>query len=172
MKVTGRGKKFKRAVKALREAGHMADTHWVAQEADCSLSTVSQARKWLAGQEADCSLSTVGQARKWIANQDRVPTEGVKFDTGKAAYELLAPEFLEGVANVLTFGAKKYSARNWELGMSWGRCFGACMRHMWAWWGGEKLDPESGLPHLHHAACCIMFLIAYEERKVGENDRK
>ena len=62
-------------------------------------------------------------------------------------------------------------ARNWEKGMKWGRCFGALMRHMWAWWAKEPADPETGKSHLWHAACCLMFLIAYEQRKIGEDDR-
>jgi len=97
--------------------------------------------------------------------------EGVKFDGGKAAYHLLAPEFLEGTAKVLAFGAVKYGARNWEKGMHWHRPFGAMMRHMWAWWRGEDHDPETGMSHLYHAACCVMFLIAYEERQIGKDDR-
>lgn len=96
---------------------------------------------------------------------------GRKDDTGKPRYELLAPEFLEGTARILTFGARKYADRNWERGMKWSRCFGALMRHMWAWWRGEKLDPETGESHLLHAACCLMFLVAYEARSTGEDDR-
>lgn len=94
-----------------------------------------------------------------------------KQDGGKPRMDLIAPEMLTATANVLAFGAAKYAERNWEKGMSWGRCFGAMMRHMWAWWGGEKADPETGFSHLHHAACCLMFLIAYEERKIGTDDR-
>lgn len=97
--------------------------------------------------------------------------EGVKFDDGKTPYDLLAPEMLENTASVLGFGAAKYGARNWERGMSWSRVFAALMRHLWAWWRGERLDPESGLPHLSHASCCLMFLIAYEERGHGTDDR-
>lgn len=97
--------------------------------------------------------------------------EGVKLDAGKPRYELLAPESLEGTARVLTFGATKYADRNWEKGMNWSRVFGALMRHLWAWWRGEEKDPETGESHLHHAACCIMFLQAYEARKAGEDDR-
>lgn len=96
---------------------------------------------------------------------------GKKFDAGKARMDLLAPELLYGVADVLAFGATKYGARNWEAGMTWGRCFAAAMRHLWAWWRGEKFDPETGLPHLAHAACCLMFLLAYEARGVGSDDR-
>jgi len=99
------------------------------------------------------------------------PVEGRKDDAGKARMELLPPELLSGVARVLTFGAEKYADRNWEMGMSWGRVFGACMRHMWAWWGGQKTDPETGMSHLWHAGCCIAFLIAYEERRIGTDDR-
>jgi hypothetical protein len=98
-------------------------------------------------------------------------TEGHKADDGKAPYHLLAPEMLDAVAHVLDFGAKKYAPRNWELGMSWSRPFSALMRHMWAWWRGETHDPETGMSHLWHAACCIMFLIAYEARKAGTDDR-
>lgn len=97
--------------------------------------------------------------------------EGVKHDTGKLPMELIPPELLEGVSAVLAFGAEKYAARNWELGMDWGRVFGALMRHMWAWWKGQDKDPETGYSHLWHAAACVAFLIAYEDRKIGTDDR-
>lgn len=99
------------------------------------------------------------------------PTEGRKDDSAKPRYDLIPPEWLDGPAQVLTFGAAKYSARNWEKGMRWGRPFAAMMRHMWAWWRGEKADPETGYSHLWHAACCLMFLMAYEARQIGEDDR-
>jgi hypothetical protein len=72
---------------------------------------------------------------------------------------------------VLTYGAVKYSERNWEKGMAWHRPFGALMRHMWAWWKGENVDPETGYSHLAHAACCIAFLLTYERRGIGTDDR-
>jgi len=108
-------------------------------------------------------------------------TEGRKDDQDQPRLELVPPELVFGVGQVLTFGAKKYSDRNWEKGMSWGRVFGALMRHMWAWWGGAgpttksflfgDLDDETGFSHLWHAGCCLSFLIAYEERSVGADDR-
>lgn len=100
-------------------------------------------------------------------------TEGTKYDQGKPAMGLLAPEMLFGVSEILAFGAEKYAARNWEKGISYTRVFGGLMRHLWAWWGGEQLDPESGKSHLFHAGCCLMFLIAYEARGMKEfDDRK
>ena len=86
--------------------------------------------------------------------------EGTKEDAEKAPYHLIAPELLQAVAEILAFGAKKYAPRNWEKGMNWSRPFGACMRHLWAWWRGEDTDEETGKSHLWHAACCIMFLLA------------
>jgi len=99
------------------------------------------------------------------------PTEGIKFDQEKVRYDLLPPELLEGIAQILTFGASKYGDRNWELGMEWMRVFGALQRHLWAWRRGENLDPETGKSHLWHAGCCIAFLITYEARTVGKDNR-
>lgn len=96
--------------------------------------------------------------------------EGVKKDDGKPRWELIAYDAVEGVAKVLTFGAKKYSARNWEKGIMYGRVFGAIMRHLWKWWHGESLDQETGLSHLDHAMCELMFLSAYEKRNLTAFD--
>jgi len=107
--------------------------------------------------------------------------EGHKDDSEKIRMDLLPPEFLFAVADVLTFGANKYGAYNWSKGLLWSRVFGALMRHMWSWWGGAApttksflfgdLDGETGKSHLWHAGCCIAFLIAYEERGTGTDDR-
>ena len=86
-------------------------------------------------------------------------------------WHLLPGDALEEIVQVLEFGSIKYSARNWEKGMAWHRPFAALMRHMWAWWRGENADPETGLSHLAHAGACVLFLIAYEHRKVGTDDR-
>lgn len=107
-----------------------------------------------------------------FAGQIFGPTnEGVKNDTGKRRYDLLSPYANEGLVDVLTFGSKKYGDRNWEQGMGWGRVFGACMRHLWAFWRGENSDGETGLSHLDHAAACIHFLSHYSKRQVGTDDR-
>ena len=97
--------------------------------------------------------------------------KGEKFDSGKPRYDLIPPEIEEAIARVLTFGAQKYAARNWELGMDWGRPYAALRRHMNAWWGGEDADPETGMLHTWHAACCIAFLVAFEARGTGTDDR-
>lgn len=95
---------------------------------------------------------------------------GLKYDEKKIRYDLLPPEALHEISRVLSFGAEKYSARNWEHGITYGRVFAALMRHLWAWWKGENLDPETGITHLAHAGCCLMFLLTYEARKMEKWD--
>ena len=70
---------------------------------------------------------------------------------------LLDADFLEGVANVLTFGAEKYAPHNWRGGIQQSRLIAAAYRHLGAFNKGEDLDPESGINHLLHASCCLMF---------------
>jgi len=96
---------------------------------------------------------------------------GHKDDTGKDPWGLAPWDAFGAIVKVLHFGAKKYAARNWEAGMAWSRPFDALMRHMTAWWQGEAKDKETGFSHLWHAGCCIAFLIAYEMRGKGTDDR-
>lgn len=96
---------------------------------------------------------------------------GIKHDQGKPRYDLLPPELDRAVATILAYGANKYAARNWEKGMDWGRVYSALNRHLDAFWGGEDMDQESGYSHLWHAGCNLAFLIAFEARGVGNDDR-
>lgn len=102
------------------------------------------------------------------------PTEtpAKKYDHGKPRYDLVPGDALEEIVKVLTYGAEKYADRNWEKGLSYGRVFAAMMRHSWSWLRRENngVDPETGLSHLAHAGCCIMFLLAFEQRGMTNFD--
>jgi hypothetical protein len=88
---------------------------------------------------------------------------GRKFDGGKLEYGLLPPLALEETVKVLTFGAQKYERDNWQkVPDSKRRYFDALQRHVWAWKQGEQFDPESGIHHLAHAMCCLMFLYEHD----------
>lgn len=86
---------------------------------------------------------------------------GIKYDTQKNRYDLIHPKALDGMVEILTFGAEKYADRNWEQGMNWSRIIGALKRHMAAIEAGEDYDPESGKLHIDHVQCCAHFLSAY-----------
>jgi hypothetical protein len=96
---------------------------------------------------------------------------GIKFDGGKDPWHLAPWESFRAIVIIMAFGAKKYGDRNWEAGMDWSRLYSATLRHITAWWMGEAADPETGYSHLWHAGCCICFLIAYEIRGIGRDDR-
>ncbi len=98
-------------------------------------------------------------------------TEGTKYDQGKNRLDLLPFVGILEVGKVATFGATKYSDHNWKKGMAWSRLFGACLRHLCAWVTGQSNDTETGLPHLAHAAWCLLALTEYEQLKVGVDDR-
>ena len=89
-----------------------------------------------------------------------------KHDTEKARWDLLPLDAVAPVVDVLTFGAKKYAPDNWKTVPEWDRrYYAAAMRHLVAWSQGEWLDPESGLPHLAHANCCILFLTSLAQER-------
>ena len=98
-------------------------------------------------------------------------SEGLKFDIGKVPLELLPVEALIEIAKVMAFGAEKYGRHNWRKDMAWSRLVGAILRHLFAWMLGEDKDPESGLSHLAHAGCDLLFLLTYELKELGTDDR-
>jgi hypothetical protein len=114
--------------------------------------------------------------RASITNASQVPagtTKGtaLKFDQDKLPLHLLSTEAMNQTAAVLAFGAQKYAEHNWRNGFAWSRPLSAAMRHITAFNAGEDTDPESGLSHLAHAACCIMFLLEFEKTHQHLDDR-
>lgn len=95
-----------------------------------------------------------------------------KFDGGsKNRYDLVPPRAFDEVVEIYTYGSKKYTDHNWLKGMSWSRIFGALMRHCWAFWRGEDVDPESGKPHMAHAAWCCLALLEFSRVHRKFDDR-
>lgn len=85
---------------------------------------------------------------------------GRKFDDDKLRWDLLPTEPVREIVRVLTLGAKKYAPDNWKHVDEWRRrYYAASMRHLTAWWEGERDDPETGIHHLAHVGCCILFLL-------------
>lgn len=73
---------------------------------------------------------------------------------------------MASVARVMELGAKKYGAYNWRSKAIRLMVYAhAALRHIFSWIGGETNDPESGEPHLAHAAACC--LIALDARATG-----
>jgi hypothetical protein len=78
---------------------------------------------------------------------------------------------LESTVRVLEFGAKKYAKGNWAKGMSWSVCFTCTMSHLSKSFQGEENDEESGINHLAHAMCNMLFLLGYRDLYPEGDDR-
>ena len=96
---------------------------------------------------------------------------GARYNDGKADFSLIPLCTLEEEARVWQYGKEKYAAWNWAKGMDWSIPFACLMRHMAAWQRGEECDPESGLPHLAHAACNLRMLTLYSRTYQQGDDR-
>ena len=92
--------------------------------------------------------------------------EGRKDDGKKDRWDLFPWEQVEDVVRVLTHGAEKYKDDNWQkVPNPKNRYFAALHRHLVAYRKGERFNPESGLPHLAHAACNALFLSWFEAKQ-------
>lgn len=92
--------------------------------------------------------------------------KGVKFDSGKPMWSYLPLVSIQEVIKVLMYGDNKYPSpdgANWKkVKDARKRYYNATMRHLTQWYDGEKIDPESGLHHLAHAASNCLFLLWFE----------
>lgn len=104
--------------------------------------------------------------------QSSLKSVGIKHDQDKPRMELLDPYAIEQLANVLTFGAKKYDSWNWSKGIAYSRLIGSTLRHLFEFMRGVDIDPESKLPHMAHAFCNCMFLLSMTKRHPEMDDRE
>lgn len=91
----------------------------------------------------------------------------LKFDEQKTNWGLMPFEAVEEINKVLEFGAQKYAAHNWctGSGFKYSRVLNSLLRHVFAFMRGEDCDPESGLSHMAHAGCNVLFILYYLKHK-------
>lgn len=94
-----------------------------------------------------------------------------KDDAAKLPMHLLPVDPIIDVVKVLAFGAKKYSADAWREGIAWNRVLDAAERHIAEFKKGNDIDQESGLNHLAHAACNLLFILEYSRTQGRLDDR-
>ena len=87
-------------------------------------------------------------------------TEGFKETQGKLRWSLLPMDALEEVVRVLEYGAcNKYAMDNWKQVPHFGAYMDAIQRHWIAYFiKGEEFDKDSGLSHLAHMMCDVLFV--------------
>lgn len=88
-----------------------------------------------------------------------VVKEFMKFDGDKLRYDLVPPSAIKAMADVLTFGARKYKPNNWKECQEPERYLAALYRHLELWRAGEVNDQDSGMHHLAHAMTNLAFML-------------
>lgn len=97
---------------------------------------------------------------------------GRKFDGDKPDYSLLPFDAIKPVVQVLTVGAKKYEPDNWRRVKNANqRYVAAALRHVAAYQCGEINDDETGLPHIAHAVCCLLFILGKKDHEKDDSGR-
>jgi len=101
--------------------------------------------------------------RPLVPESEQKYAPGKKYDQGKTRWDLVPWEAVEPLADILTFGSKKYGDNSWQrVDNAVERYKATLFRHLIAWCKGERKDPESGRSHLHHVLTNCVFLIWFE----------
>lgn len=89
---------------------------------------------------------------------------------GKPRWELLPLDAIEEIVKVYTMGAEKYADNAWKtIPDAHRRYLAALFRHVAAYERGERLDKESGLSHLAHAAWNAIAILWFDiNNKTGK----
>jgi len=67
---------------------------------------------------------------------------------------------------------EKYEPGNWRKGYKWYLSFDAAIRHLWRFWWGEDIDPDTGTHHVICAAWHCMNLYWFWTHKLQFDDRR
>ena len=99
-----------------------------------------------------------------IIEDEQTDEQEAKADSGKPRPSLVQPALIRADMSVREYGCQKYhKPDNWR-NVEASRYWDALLRHVLAAWDDwQAVDPESGLPHLHHIICNAGFLAQYME---------
>lgn len=98
------------------------------------------------------------------------PTGALRNSVGKTPYAFLPLDLLDGAAQVMAYGATKYSPDNFRKGFPPREAMHSLLRHVTALQraialedkagdAGYLLDAESGQGHIHHAITSLLILV-------------
>lgn len=100
--------------------------------------------------------------------------ENPKQKFGEAKYEMsyVPAQVLALLSVGMKEGAIKYGDHNYrDTKIKASTYYNANMRHWQAFWEGEDIDPDSGLPHPLKAACCSLIMVDAIMNGNWEDDR-
>lgn len=131
-------------------------------------------RAWIVDPTGEYPPCEIPNTKAFVDQNGGYPDNNPKtaFGAKKIPLEVVPPSAVHALAEAFADGAKKYGPYNWrEKSISSSIYYGACLRHITAWWDGEDLAPDSGIHHLHHAMACLAMLV--DGNSVGKlNDNR
>lgn len=101
----------------------------------------------------DFAIKDSGQHEQFASGARRDQREG------KGRYDLLPPYAIHRLAQVYEKGAKKYSPKNWALGMPFHLFVDSALRHTF-----QFLDGATDEDHLGHAIFNLLALIELQHK--------
>lgn len=84
-------------------------------------------------------------------------TTGLRYNEGKLPWHLVDFRALKSMVEVLKYGKAKYDEDQWKKGLSLKEIRDSFIRHMIEWNAGNEVDEESGLSHIGHMMCNLLF---------------
>lgn len=112
----------------------------------------------------------VGPGKRILSRKDTNPKAAA--GAAKPSIHVIPSTALYAAAAAHMDGAYKYGAHNWRVsGVRASTYYAAVQRHLQAWWEGEQIAEDSGVPHLGHALACLNILIDAAACEKLEDDR-
>lgn len=110
-----------------------------------------------------------------IAAEINAAKKATRHNSGKPKVSLIleAREAIEGLAEVMKFGAEKYERKNFMQGdgLPQTEILDSLLRHVMAYLAGEDIDEESGKPHVDLILANGLFLSQMAKTKPKSDDR-
>ena len=151
----------------------MADRCWTCHTDPCYCGALDEYRRKYYGKAPEPIHEWLRDDETYRQKETRVtnPKTGGEKGSKPAQVGAVDPASLLELASVAGMGSDKYARYNFARGVDWSLFFDAMMRHSLAFWGGEDMDPESGLPHMAHAAWHACALLTMMRRHRDLDDR-
>lgn len=100
-----------------------------------------------------------------MISNSKIQEVGEKDRTGKLRVDLVTPECIVGMAEVLTFALENYTENSWQnVENPIDTHYAALFRHLLDWRMGKITDSKSNLSAMKHVLTNAMFLLHHEER--------
>lgn len=96
---------------------------------------------------------------------------GLRYNAGKVRVDLLPPDAMMALAQLMTINEHKYPDRNWEKGMPLSDILASAERHLLALKAGEDIDPTDNQHHAIKIMWNGMAAYCYWLRGIGTDDR-